>query len=265
MRRFLMAFLVTGAVVAPSAGLVFADSLPPLEDSPVTLNPSAEISVQTAIGSLIDDLDGNTVKNVQLDQVEQDLVFSCPVGTCPGKIIIEQAGFHADNVMGIYDLSDVGTDPDRVVLFVGGNVAGDAASFSFDGDGSVIVNGVDTNTFFDSGESFGVYIQSPSGIFFQEDDRNPSDRRHVVIFHAESAGVSSNGVSTLDHSFFFAFEDLPQGAPRADFDYNDFIYNFQIQTETPPPPVIPEPGTMLLFGLGGLGAAISRRRKSTTA
>ena len=273
MKQFLLALLVMGAVAAPSAGLVFADSTPPIDLTPTAPGATiggVESTVQTVIGGVIDDLDLNTVKDVAVDQVSQSLVFSCPFGTCPGKIIIEQAGNDASNAMGIYDLSDAGTNPDRVVLFSGSQVAGNSSSFSFDTDGTVIVNGVDTNQAFDSGTTFGLYIETeagapyPGGIFFSEDARNPGSRQHVLTFHTETGGVSSNLIPILDHSFLFAFEDKAFDQTDADFDYNDFIYNFQVQTEQRIP-VIPEPGTMLLFGRGGLGAAFTRRRKTISA
>lgn len=273
MKRFLLALLVIGAVVASASGVVFADVPPPVDGVQEVIGPTiggSEVTLQTAIGGLIDDLNGGGSSLVANDQADRSLVFSCPVGTCPGKIVIEQAGNAAFNAMGIYDLSD-GAVPDRVVLFAGSKVAGDSSNFSFDVDGSVIVNAVDTGVVFGSGTTFGLYIETeagapfPGGAFFSEDARNPGGRRHVLTFHTEAGGVSSNGIGILDHSYLFAFEDKPEGLPDTDFDYNDFIYNFQIQSEPPPPGVIPEPGTMLLFGLGGLGAAVTRRRKVSRA
>ena len=281
MKRILMALLVTGAVVAPSTGLVFADLPPPVDPVQETVNPSfggGEIALQTVIGGVIDDLNGGGSASVQNDQALRSLVFGCPVGTCPGTIIIEQAGNAPANAMGIYDLSDAGANPDRVVLFDGSKVAGNTQSFLFDGDGSVVLDNnndgiknagdVDTNVFFGSGTNFGVFIETepgaviPGGIFFSQDSRNIDLRRHVLFYHTETGGVSSNGIPILDHSYLFAFEDLPQGSSFEDFDYNDFVYNFRFQTNIPPPPNVPEPGTMVLFGLGSLGAAFVRRRKS---
>lgn len=275
MKRFILSLLVIGAVVASASGVVFADPVPPVDGVQETINPSAgggEVALQTVIGSVIDDLNGVGGSNVQGDQALRSLVFSCPVGTCPGTIIIEQAGNAAFNAMGIYDLSDVGPNPDRVALFDGSKVAGDVANFSFDGGGQVIVNGNPSGVSFGTAPTFGLFIQTEAGapfaggIFFSEDARNVDLRRHMLTFHTETGGFSSNGIPILDHSYLFAFEDLPQGSPFGDFDYNDFIYNFQIQSEPPPQTgVIPEPGTMMLFGLGGLGAAFARRRKTTSA
>ena len=216
----------------------------------------------TVIGGVMDDLNGVGGVTIQ-DQVLQTIIFGCgPVGTvCPGTIIIEQAGLAGVNQMGIYDLTNPAT---RVTIFLGPEGAGTARSFSFDvGDGSVIVGATDTNTFFGSGTSFGLFIDNGSNVFFSQDALNSDLQRHVLIFHTESGGFSSNGIGILDHSFLFAFEDLPTGAFGADFDYNDFIYNFKVPFEAPPP-VIPEPSSVLLFGLGGLGS-VARLRKRRAA
>ncbi|MBI4342937.1 MAG: PEP-CTERM sorting domain-containing protein [Candidatus Omnitrophica bacterium] len=264
MKKFFLALLVIGAVVAPSTGLVFADPVPDPEPSPVTPGASGEQSVDDEIGSFIDDLDGGGV-DITEDQALQSLVFTCPLGgDCPGGIIIEQAGLADENRMGIYDIADAGSDPDRVEIFVGGDTDGATESFElFDnGDGtfSVFVGGSDSTVDFDD-NAFRVYIENDDNIFFQDDSRNVDGERHVLIFHTEDGGTGDlSGTVVPDHSFIFAFEDLPEGP--SDFDYNDFLYHFQIPTTEPPPTgVIPEPGTMLLFGLGGIGAAFSRRRK----
>ena len=263
--------LVGGLMLMLSTAPVFADPTPPAEPVPIAPGPSndlTETSVFGEIGGFIDDLNGGGIS--VLDQALQTLVFTCPLGSsCPGGIVIEQAGGAGDNMMGIYDLSDAGSSPDRVAVFVGADGAGTAKSFSFDPiDGTVIVGLVDTGIAFGSGTSFGLFIENPvaGNIFFSEDLRNTDGLRHVLIYHTETGGVgTTSGTVVPGHSYLFAFEDLPgpvDPSTGSDRDFNDFIYHFKIPFAPPPPPEIPEPASMLLFGLGGLGTAgLIRRQK----
>lgn len=107
-------------------------------------------------------------------------------------------------------------------------------------------------------------------IFYSEDLRNSDLARHVLTFHTESGGAGATSTHpVIAHSYLFAFEDLPVGgAPgfgTGDFDYNDFIYHFNVVAREQDHPVIPEPASMLLFGMGVVGAGLTRRRKVTRA
>ena len=257
----LAALLAGGLLLAAGTSLAFADPVPPTEPTPVTPGPSTgggEKSVTDVLiapdptAGVIDDINGGGV--TVLDQADHLLVFSCPLGTvCPGGIIIEQAGFAPANLMGIYDLTNTAN---RVAVFTGPDTGGATKSFQFDiADSSVIIGSTDTGITFGSGTSFGFFIDSTSSggnaFFSGADATNVDGKRHVLTYHTE-AGLTTEGVTVPPHSFIFAFEDLPNGATGADFDYNDFFYHFQLQAEQPPP-VIPEPASMLLFGIGGLG------------
>lgn len=58
---------------------------------------------------------------------------------------------------------------------------------------------------------------------------------------------------TGTQQYFLGIEDLTNG----DWDYNDMIVSFELQA-----PPVPEPGTLLLFGAGILGAAARLRRRA---
>ena len=293
MKQWVTAVLFTGGlVVLPAVQGAFADPTPPVDPTQEVLGPTiggAESTVQTVIGGFFDDLNSSGTKTVFGDQADRALVFTCPLGApcntdgstlVPGKIVIEQAGNAPYNEMGIYDLSSGLGSETRIAIFVGSDVAGNTKSFFFDADGTVVIdannNGVidggeDTGITFGSGTSFGLYISSlsapigfPHNVFYSEDFRNSDLRRHVLYYHTETGGVSSNGISVPAHSFLFAFEDLPAGLPNSDFDFNDFIYTFALPVELPPP-VVPEPASMLLFGLGSIGAVGLKGRRTRKA
>ncbi len=66
--------------------------------------------------------------------------------------------------------------------------------------------------------------------------------------------------------YILAFEDWVATTPGSDFDYNDLVVQATFRTSPslppppPPPTETPEPGTLLLFGAGLLGAAWLRGR-----
>jgi hypothetical protein len=165
-------------------------------------------------------------------------------------------------MMGLFDISNPAT---KVQIFDGPASIGATSTIELFADGSVWLNGSDTFVNL-TANAFGFYITNPDNLntfYGYNDALNPDGRRHVVTFYSQFGGNASNGQPVFPDSFLMAFEDKPESL-GADFDYNDFIYNFQV-VATPPPPVIPEPASMLLFGLGGLGALGLRARRSRKA
>lgn len=66
------------------------------------------------------------------------------------------------------------------------------------------------------------------------------------------------GERALPAGTFVAFEDLPKGG---DFNYNDISFVFSnVATNAIAKADVPEPGTLLLIGLGVVGLAASRRK-----
>ena len=67
-------------------------------------------------------------------------------------------------------------------------------------------------------------------------------------------GIGNNGrAAVLDGSIIVAFEDLMNGGDR---DYNDNIFRFSGGV------TVPEPGTLMLLGMGLLGMALGRLRRT---
>jgi hypothetical protein len=81
-----------------------------------------------------------------------------------------------------------------------------------------------------------------------EASRNPDN-----IIHAQ---VDFINATTAD----VGFEDKNLNTPGFDGDYNDTIFRFV--GVAPTENVIPEPGTMLLLGLGMVGAGLRGRKRS---
>jgi hypothetical protein len=107
--------------------------------------------------------------------------------------------------------------------------------------GTDLIFGIEVeDTEFGSGTTIFQYRMGPGGV-------NPDGIPHaqVEFLNATTATVG--------------FEDKNLGTPGIDFDYNDLIFRF---VGVGPENVIPEPGTMLLLGLGMVGAGLRGRKRS---
>jgi hypothetical protein len=58
----------------------------------------------------------------------------------------------------------------------------------------------------------------------------------------------------MGQSYMFAWEDRIEGDPEADWDYQDMVILAR--------PVIPEPSSVILMGLGIAGLVVRRMRKT---
>ncbi|MDC0833488.1 DUF4114 domain-containing protein [Geitlerinema sp. CS-897] len=180
------------------------------------------------------------------------------------RFMFEVAGFASGNKFGLFNKDGV-----KAELFDGSNDDADRAIVDFldNGDISISTKAFDPigstvdNLISDFGNVFGFYLENPAGhTFFSDASLNFDGRQHSAIYQGDNSTVLDlpgvqPGVFT-DNEFIIAFEDLPEGHPYEDFDYNDLV----VMMESIEPTDIPEPSTLLGLGVV-VGAALATRRR----
>jgi len=86
---------------------------------------------------------------------------------------------------------------------------------------------------------------SGGNLYFSDQSYNADLLDHMVMFYTPIADT-----------YMIAFEDIADGSPQSDFDYNDLILEIQGVK------LVPEPASMVLMGLGIAVLAVRRIRKS---
>mgnify|MGYP003565358927 CR=1 FL=1 len=125
-------------------------------------------------------------------------------------------------------------------------------------DGSVKVNFVDTGIDF-SGNNFGFFLDSSAnsggGLFHSDTSLNGDNLDHLAVYQGTNTDmVQMPGYAPglwTNNEYILAWEDLLGGGDK---DYEDFV----VMIESVDP--IPEPGTLLLIGLG-LVALVGLRKR----
>ena len=224
---------------------------------------------------------GNSSVNVTTENLSDSLDSLWMLTDVQGAatMIIELAGFAADNEFGIYESGDVSN---KVTVFDGSHVAGDIATVKFLSDGKLRVNVTDPddnllNTYTSAdpfaGNAFGFYLDSTDnaavggGLFYSDTSLNTADGLdHMYAYQGEGDMVllpeQMFSKQWTPGGFVLAWEDLvgPYGDPyggttgKSDRDFTDMV--LMIESINP----VPVPGAVLLGILGLSAAGIKLRR-----
>ena len=163
---------------------------------------------------------------------------------------------HANGILGIYS----GTNEYNLI----DRTTSNQSSTNFSIENGDLINGLGITVIAGFGETFGFFWKDnvESYYAYTEDTQNSGQTARALTYQLADGTVvntqtSSGGRSTKtmdgNDDWIVAFEDHPAG----DYDFNDAA--FLIKDITP----VPEPGTMMLLGVGFLGLAIyGKRRKN---
>lgn len=238
-----------------AAVMIFAALL----TTPVLANPSfgdGGAAVQAVLdGITVAPISGTSSVSAALDYLPDPLDNNWAVtatGTSASTLIVEMAGFAADNKFGIYDASNIAN---KVQIFDGAASDGAKAAISFDNSFNVSKNFVYQSTFASS--VFGYYLETPVGTWYSNPALNNGED-HLATYQGtgDTVQLPSTPVSLWTSSeFILAWEDLALG--EGDNDYDDMVVMVESVT-----PVVPAPGAILLAGIGTCLVGWMKKRKS---
>jgi hypothetical protein len=238
--------LIGGVALVASAG-AFA--------TPVTLGGESP-DLQAVINQLYTNAGTSTTlaPDVNVNQAGESGQFKVEAsGGSVSTMVIEVSAHSTTNSFGIYDV----IDPTKVLeLFSGSDAEGGQKFLSVTNTFLFSVAGGGSKQF--NGSTFGYYLRDGTGptTFYSQVGLNGGNDQMVAfqgdgdLIQLPTRPAGNWGPS----SYILAWEDLP--LPGSDKDYQDFVV--YVESITP----VPEPGTIALLGLAGLGMSLVRRRKS---
>ncbi len=188
-------------------------------------------------------------------------------------IIMEIAGYNAQNTFGIYD-PNAGQQNNKLTVFVGGEGAGDSNTLlaSSNGNGTwtfTLTNAGARNgqSITIAGSSFGFFLSTPEGggagqTYYSQTPLNSDGFDHLKAIKGNNETFSNLAPSPLPGTklttfdYLLAWEDLKNGGDK---DYQDMA--LIVRNVGPAAVPLPAAAWLLMSGIAGV-AAIGRRRKS---
>lgn len=169
-------------------------------------------------------------------------------------LMLELAGYAGTNRFGIYGYTESGSSitlGEQLEVFTGADSAVTSTRLAFNLAAGTVQNTA-TGAVAHIGRNFGFYIDSSSrsggGLFYTHNSLNNGGLDYFKIYNTSASGSGD----LFGSDIVLGMEDL---FGLGDKDYNDMIVGVSDVS------AVPEPGTMVLLGIGLLGMAIYGKRR----